>query len=425
MLNFALPEDKNLLIQSLIQYHQTNLLPRYTKLTNYYKGKHDILSRQVDDGKTNNRIANPYPALVVDTVQGYLLGQPVKYVSDNEKLLADLTDILNNNAEEDLNVELIKTVSITAEAYEYVYFNENSQLEFVQLPNEQTIAIYTDDLKPKLKLVLRYYTTAAIDAPNATTIHVELYWADRIEYYISSGENNFTLVDEKAHFFTQVPVIHYINNAEGLGDFEKILPLINDYDKRLSDNSNELEYFRNAYLVISNMLGTDETDIAKAKETGAFLVSDNGKVEFITKNIDLSAVQDHLGTLEQNIHKFASIPNMTDESFASNSSGVSLKYKLWSFENLISAKERKLAKGLYKRLELISIALNLKGKNYDWREVTAKFTRNLPQNLTETADVVSKLNGIVPGEELLALLPFIEDPQVAAEALAQSGVEQQ
>ena len=39
-----------------------------------------------------------------------------------------------------------------------------------------------------------------------------------------------------------------------------------------------------------------------------------------------------------------------------------------------------------------------------------KFTRALPQNVTEIAQMVTSLNGIVSNETLLSLLPFIEKP---------------
>ena len=43
----------------------------------------------------------------------------------------------------------------------------------------------------------------------------------------------------------------------------------------------------------------------------------------------------------EDIHKFAQIPNLTDESFAGNVSGEAMKYKLMGLENIVSVKEAK------------------------------------------------------------------------------------
>ena len=46
-----------------------------------------------------------------------------------------------------------------------------------------------------------------------------------------------------------------------------------------------------------------------------------------------------------------------------------------------------------------------------------QFTRNLPQNLQDIADLINKLDGFVDKETLLSLLPFVENPQLILEKL--------
>lgn len=411
-LTFALPENRDDMIAALIAYHKTHLLPKYTKLMSYYNGKHDIMSRTVNDNKPNNRIASIYGTYIVNTVQGYMLGQPVKYAAKDELLLKELNHVLEANQERDKNVELEKTMAITGEAFELVYLNENAEVRFSQLPNAQTIAIYSDTLEPTLELVLRYYEVAVI-GQEKKTVRVELYYKDRIEYLTQVDDKMFALDCTKEHYFNSVPVVHYLNNEETTGDFEKILPLMDDYDRRLSDNSNELEYFRNAYMVIKGFGELDEETLSQWRRTGAFLLPGNKDtdedVKFITKDLDDAAVQSHLKVLNDNIHKFANIPNLTDEAFASNLSGVSLKFKLWGFENLIAAKERKFIQALIHRVELLFQALNLKGHRYDFKQVSIVMTRNIPSNNLEIAQMVRDMKDVVPHEELIKQIPFIED----------------
>ena len=53
----------------------------------------------------------------------------------------------------------------------------------------------------------------------------------------------------------------------------------------------------------------------------------------------------------------------------------------------------------------------------DAERVRMVFTRALPVNELETAQMVQALNGIVPAEILLAQVPFVEDAQAAAEKM--------
>ena len=419
MLNFVLPAESNRLIKDLIDYHKNTLKPRYDRLMDYYLGNHAIAERVAEDGKPNNKISNPFPDSIVTTVQGYLLGQPVQYVCAEAGLLEPLKLILDRNNEQDHNLEMLKTISICGEAFELVYLDEDAQICFTQLPNTQTIAVYDDSLKPCLQVVLRYYEVGNLDRSGKPVTKVELYWTDRTEYFSQHG-TAYVLDETKPHYFGSVPVVHYINNKETTGDFEKIIPLINDYDKILSDNSNELEYFRNAYMVLKGFGDISDEDLRKFRKAGAFLlpgVSETEDVDFITKNLDNDAVMSQLETLEKNIHKFSHIPNLTDENFAGNLSGVAIKYKLWGFEQLIGAKERKFSNGLYHRLKLIAAVLNLKGDNFQSNGVQIKFSRNLPANLLEESQVLMNLKDVLdylPLEELFARISFIEDPQTSA-----------
>jgi SPP1 family phage portal protein len=100
---------------------------------------------------------------------------------------------------------------------------------------------------------------------------------------------------------------------------------------------------------------------------------------------------------------------MSDTAFGGNASGVAIKYKTLPMENVVAIKERKFKRGLQRRIELIFNIVALKGTAFDWRAIDIAFTRNLPTNDTEVADMVYKLSGKVSQETLLAQVPFVED----------------
>ena len=115
--------------------------------------------------------------------------------------------------------------------------------------------------------------------------------------------------------FDYVPVILFQNNNEEKGDFEKVEALIDAYDKNRSDSVNEVETFANAYMKFKGT-SIDKEVIDNAKQTGAFEVPEEGDVDFITKNINDTFVENNRKNLNEDIHKFSASVDMVDEKFS-------------------------------------------------------------------------------------------------------------
>jgi SPP1 family phage portal protein len=58
-------------------------------------------------------------------------------------------------------------------------------------------------------------------------------------------------------------------------------------------------------------------------------------------------------------------------------------------------------------------------EGFDWRGVDIIFTRNVPSNDTDIANMVNTLKDIVSEETLLAQIPFVENVQDELERLKQ------
>jgi SPP1 family phage portal protein len=236
---------------------------------------------------------------------------------------------------------------------------------------------------------IRYYENEDILTGKKTTI-VEVYTRnDVITYKRDFAASSLTLVSTMPHTWKLVPVIDYYNNKESLGDFEPVITEIDAYDVLESDSLNEMDYFADAYLGLYGMNGTDAEDIALMKNQRVLLMPSDGKAEWIVKNPSDTYIENMKNRLDASIHKFSKCPAMTDAEFASNASGVAMKYKLMGLENATSKKERAFKKGLQRRLELICNMLAVMGNSYDYRAIDISFTRNIPANLVEMAQVVN------------------------------------
>ena len=113
--------------------------------------------------------------------------------------------------------------------------------------------------------------------------------------------------------------------------------------------------------------------------------------------------------LERDIHKFSMVPDLSDEHFGGNLSGVAIKYKLMGLEQLTRLKERWFREGLRERMRLFSHFLAVKGgRELDTDQVRMYFRRTLPVDNLETAQMVRTLSGMVPDKVLVSQLPFME-----------------
>ena len=134
------------------------------------------------------------------------------------------------------------------------------------------------------------------------------------------------------------------------------------------------------------------------------------------KDSDDTALENYKNRLREDIHLGANVPNMTDEAFGGNLSGVAVSYKLWGLEQICAIKERKFKRALQRRIELITHVLNLLGHNYDYRDLDMQFRRNKPQNILEQSQIIGNLSSMLPKETLLQLLPFVDNPKEELES---------
>ena len=400
-------------LQYLIEKHAP-LQVKASKLQAYYEGQHDILTRTMaDTTKPNNKLVNNLAAYITDTISGYFMGKPIAYSTKEDAYFETVNDILDYNDEQDHNAELAKSQSIKGCGYELLYMDEDAKVRFAELPRENVIYVETDDVATEPVIAVRIYEIDQI--LGGKKLFYEVYTDEEIVTYetVIDEEQKKSLVeiDRLQHYFGGVPVVAYPNNKELMGDFEGVISLIDAYNRTQSDTANDFEYFTDAYLMLTGV-EFDAKDIKLMKENRTISLPDKEcDAGWLIKTINDVAIENYKDRLRKDIHALSKTPNLTDENFSGDLSGVAISYKIWGLEQIASMKERKFKRALQRRLELITNILNKEGNNWDWRDIDITFSRNMPQNLVEIVDAVSKLKGIVSDLTLLAQLPFVTDPQ--------------
>ncbi|MCR0205647.1 phage portal protein [[Clostridium] innocuum] len=396
-------------IKKLIELSNQSI-GRYENLENYYAGKHEILNRHTGDPNIpNNKIVNNMPKYITDTATGYFMGKPVSYSCENEQYMDTLQQIFDYNDEQDENSELEKKCSIDGHCYEMLYVDDQGWIRFSLVTPDSALFIYETGCE-HLLAVVRYMKSYNV-LTNKTTYYAE-FWTDTFcMYFRSVNSCNYELMDIRDHYWSDVPFVEFLNNQERIGDFEGIITLVDAYNLAQSNTANFFQYNDQAILTITNMGDVTTDDVKDMKEKGTVILEDQGSMGWLTKEVNDAALENYKKRLREDMHFWSSVPNMTDESLGSQLSGVAISYKMWNFEQLVVTKERKFKKALQRRIELITNMLNFLGASYDYTTVNMTFRRNMPQNVSEIASMISMLRGFLSDKTLMQLVPNVEDPQ--------------
>ena len=422
-MRYYLREDVNLnedLIYKYIQADKANHA-KLCKLNDYYKADHQINKRVFEDEtKPNNKIVDPFATYITDMSTGYFMGKPVDYIFYDDEYKETIESINDFNVEEGENADLAKDASIFGYACELLYLDNEANIRFHSMCPIGTIMIYSDRIDPQLLYFIRYYDYTNIET-GVTVKYIDVYSRKEVRHYIWDVVG-IKFISSEPHPWGEVPVVIYQNNREEIGDFERVISLIDAYDSLESDSVDDADYFSDAYLLLSGVDGTTSDDIATMKENRAMLLPEGADAKWLIKDLNSTTGESLKTRIQEDIHKFSFTPSMTDKDFAADASGISMKYKLMGLENATAKKEQSFKKGLRKRYDLINKMLELFGQNYD-TDLDIIFTRNLPENLSEIAEILQKVGHLYSEETQRSLLPWDVDSETEDEKIAEENSE--
>lgn len=424
---FTLPEGSEPTPENIHKAVQEleNRKARYEQLHNYYIGNQAILNRELaSDTAKNNKLVNNFASYIADISSNYLLGNPVDYLTPDDSEIS-IDGILTRYAEQnmsDTDASIALDAAIYGVAYDLTFTDENSEANTVQIDPRNTLMVYDDSVQHRELFAIN--CAQVKDKDGRKINRITAYTANKIiEMTLDADGASIDKPKKTAHFFGAVPVVEYPNNKSYLGSFEPVLALIDAYNTIQSDRVNEREELADAILVLKNFT-LDEKRQANLRDLRLLTsVPADGDAYYLTKSQSESDADILKKSIADDIHKFSKTPNLSDENFVGNSSGVALNYKLLAFEEEAKTHERFIEKGLKKRMTLyFNLENHLKqgagGKTAkEIARIDVAFNRNLPKNDYETSQMIVNLQGIVKDEYLVKQLSFVDS---ADKALAET-----
>lgn len=409
---FRLNNEEELDIQTLggfISQHNWWVENRYKPLMDAYMTRYPIFKMPPKpEFKPDKRIAVNFAKYIVDTMNGFFIGNPIKIGCD-DPTVAEYVEFLDQyNDQDDNNAELSKLCSIYGKGYEMYYVDELGNIGITYLSPEEAFMIYDDSILERPRYFCRIYKDAD------GTAYASVSDSRVVRYASMESGLHWIQWEGKTHGFDGVPATEYRENEEKIGIFEPVLAMINEYNEAISEKSNDVAYFADAYMKI---LGAKFDDEVLNQVRNNRIINFPGMLENGTLDVgflqkpDGDASQEHLlDRLERLIFQISMVANISDENFGS-SSGIALKYKLQAMSNLALTKQRKFTSGMNRRYKLIFSNPASGMKADDWVKLNYTFTQNIPANLLEESQIAGNLAGIVSQQTQLSVLSCVDNVQ--------------
>lgn len=384
--------------------------PRLRKLGDSYAGRHEILVRERPSGMPNSRLVHDFPRYISTMAAGYLVGRPVAYETDAEQsaALEMVMERYRRCAVDSVDAELARNASVYGRGVELVFADGSAQPRTAALDPGRAFVVYDDTVESR-PLFGVHLKEQLNDLGGTEGWCVEVYTGREALKFAAAGLGEVGALKERtSHFFGGVPMVEYWNGEDERGDFEGVLTLIDAYDRLQSDRINDKSQFVDALLLLYGCtMETDErgrTPGQQLREDKLLALPDSdARAEWLCKQMGEADVEVLKKALAADIHKLSMVPDLSDERFGGNESGVAMRYKLLGLEQLTQIKERWFREALRQRLKLFAAFLAVRGApELDADSVRMVFSRSLPVNGLEEAELLNKLRGLVDEDALRA-----------------------
>ena len=378
----------------------------YKKMDNYYRGITDAIEeyQMITDRSNLKSNANFIKKFIKEEI-AYLLDNPITYISrkgDNKIIEAITNNFAHWSKKHDKN--LLKNALKFSVGYELYYTDENGFNAKLITPLNGYVVI---NEQGNIEMFLHFFAKEKVN-------YIDVYFKDHIEHY--KQENECKLIGTDKHYFDDVPVGVCRLSEEGPDDtlFKDLKGTQDAYETVLSDITNEISDFRNAYLKLINCK-MDAEDFKKLKKQGGLEAPKDGDIAWLIKEINDTFIQNTLSTLKENMYELSNHIN-ANEKLQSNTSSLALRTRLINLEQKCKDNGDALTDCIINRIKFLFVYLNKMGNKFDCREINIKYTPSIPQDDLMMAQIASQVPvDMFSRKTMRAQFSFCDNPDEEAE----------
>ena len=388
---------------------------RFATLYRYYIGCMDF-----PEELQNNIVAN-FCAYIVKAVKGYMTGNPPQFGCAKDDTYGQaIIDLMRTQNAWKIIKEALEDLSIYGRSFILVYHSNDEQAtpKSVVLSPADAFVAYAGDVESDSIFGAVRYEEVLDD--ESKLYKLDLYTRQDVQRWTATNRNGpwSPQGEPVLHRFGRVPLIEISNNREYMGDFEQILDLQDAYNYLLSDRQDDKDAFAQSMLKVKGMIiSTNDEEEArlnkmKLKKGRILQMDEDADAEYLVKTMDETGVQVLQDSYKNDIHKFGMVPDLSDEQFAANASGVAMSYKLFGTDQLVADKEAQFQAAFTRWCKLYDAALSnsMRSPTYtpmaNIAEMTIHFNLNAPQDVQYLATALTTLTG---GKTLLSRRTAMEN----------------
>ncbi|EJR9792907.1 phage portal protein [Enterococcus faecalis] len=233
-----------------------------------------------------------------------------------------------------------------------------------------------------------------------------------IEFNLVSVSGTFKLIEEVENPLETFYLSEFKNNTNRYCDFEVAEELSDAFDRSLSDQQNEVEQFKLAYMAISGSILDEEKAQRMMEQLGILNLPDpQAKVGYVTKDINKDFNEYHLNQLKKMFYTITKSIDFNDEVFKSNASGEARKWQIIALEAKTNTKEQYFREGLKEVAETMAAFIKFNDKlDLDVSKIVFTLSRSLPTDIGYLADALPKLSPFLSKRTIINQIPFAKDP---------------
>ncbi|MCB7327209.1 phage portal protein [Mediterraneibacter faecis] len=393
------------ILRKALPYHWKNR-SEISYLWSYYKGRQPILNRVKEvRPEITNKIVENRANEIVSFKSGYLMGEPLQYVSrGNAENIADAINQLNEFvfAEEKpaKDKELADWFHICGTSFRMVLPDEmageddESPFEIYTLDPRNTFVVYNNGLGNNPILGVKY----VVDENGV--VHYSCY-SDREYFEIVESK----VVSYDTHILGEIPIIEYPLNMARIGAFELVIPLLDAINLTDSNRLDGVEQFIQALMLFHNVDISSE-DFDELRERGAIKFKDidpqlKAEINYLVSNLNQGETQTLVDHMYQTVLTICGMPNRNGGSSTSDTGSAVIMRDGWSAAEA-RAKDSEL---MFKKSEriflkvVLNICRTLADMDLKVCNVEIRFTRRNYENILQKAqvlDLMLKNNKIHP-----------------------------
>lgn len=396
---------------------------RMEYLYSYYKGNQPVLSRKKEvRPEICNKVVENRANEIVSFKVGYLMGEPIQYVSrGDDKAVAEsvtrLNDYVSAEDKASKDKELAEWWHICGTAYRMVLPDDADEREEDEAPFE----IYT--LDPRYSFVIRFNglgTPVVMGVKYVTMEDGTLIFSCYTANHFYEIDNTWSIRKSEDQILG-IPIIEYPMNTARLGAFEIVLPLLDAINNVDSNRLDGVEQFIQALMLFHNV-DISSDDYTKLRQDGAIKFKDidpqlKAEIKYLVEEMNQTQTQTLIDHLYDTILTICGMPNRNGGSSTSDTGSAVIMRDGWSAAEA-RAKDSEL---IFKQSEkeflklTLRICRDLANLNLKLSQVEIRFTRRNYENIQEKANV---LTSMLNNNKIAPILAFthcgmFSDPQIA------------